>query len=396
MPNSSRILLVAPQPFFQERGTPLAVKLLIETLCESGYGIDLLTYHEGIALPIKDLRIFRIKPPAFVSDIPIGLSWQKIVCDLFLSVKMANLLSKQRYEVVHAVEEAIFPALLFKRVFGFNLVYDMDSSLVEQLLGQYPLSRIFKKPMNFCEKLAVRRADLVMPVSTGLSQRVANYAPGKLQCVLHDVPFDSGANGDRTPRPLRKHFEISGQLALYVGNLEPYQGIDLLLEALTHIPAGTDIHLVVIGGDEAMVRNYRSAAATMKTGTQMHFIGPRPTKFLADYLGQADILISPRLRGLNTQMKIYSYMASGKPILATDIPAHNQVLDVSCSVLVEPEPQAMAAGLLKLIRDPSLGRRIGMAAQTIVAKRYSVQAYKKKLLAAYASIKPITQSIYDT
>ncbi len=386
MPKSPRILLVAPQPFFKERGTPIAVKLLIETLCETGYAVDLLTYHEGIEIPIQGLRTFRIKPPALVSDVPIGLSWKKIVCDFFLSVKMANLLSRDDYSVVHAVEEAIFPALLFKHRFGYRLVYDMDSSMVEQILGQYPLSRIFEKPMNFCEKLAVRRADLVLPVSTGLSLRVADYAPGKRQCVLHDVPFVSDTNGDRMPEPLRKQLGISGQLAVYVGNLESYQGIDLLLQALSFIPAGTDLHLVVIGGDKAMVRHYRSAAVKMKSDIPMHFIGPRPTKFLSAYLEQADILISPRLWGLNTPMKVYSYMASGKPILATDIPAHNQVLDTSCALLVEPEPKAMAAGLMQLVRNPSHGRRIGKTAQTVVAKHYSAQAYKKKLITAYTSL----------
>ena len=388
MSKAVRILLVAPQPFFQERGTPLAVKLLIETLCERGYGVDLLTYHEGIALPIKGLRIFRIQPPALVSDIPIGLSWKKIVCDIFLSTKMVGLLVRNNYQIVHAVEEAIFPALLFKRAFGYRLIYDMDSSLVEQLLGQYPLLRVFQKPMNFCEKLAVHRADLVLPVSTGLSLHVADLAPGKLQCVLHDVPFVDRADRNRLNEPLKKKLGISGILAVYVGNLEPYQGIDLLLQTLIHIPAGTDVHLVVIGGEGAALRHYRDAAARMALDTRLHFIGSRPTRLLSEYLSQADILISPRSRGLNTPMKIYSYMASGKPILATDIPAHAQVLDSKCAVLVEPEPQAMAAGLLQLLRNPDLGRRLGQSAQAIVAQRYSVKKYRQKLLKAYAKMAP--------
>ncbi|MGB5424295.1 MAG: hypothetical protein WBN03_19185, partial [Desulfobacterales bacterium] len=75
-----RILLAAPEPFYQERGTPIAVKLLVETLCDAGYDIDLLTYHEGEDPGVRKLKIFRIKAPAFITNIPIGLSWKKLAC----------------------------------------------------------------------------------------------------------------------------------------------------------------------------------------------------------------------------------------------------------------------------------------------------------------------------
>ncbi|MDD4350325.1 MAG: hypothetical protein PHF70_14545, partial [Opitutales bacterium] len=67
-----RILLMAPHPFFQERGTPIACRLLCEALCESGHEVDLLTYHEGEDVVIPGLRIRRIPRIPFVKDIPIG------------------------------------------------------------------------------------------------------------------------------------------------------------------------------------------------------------------------------------------------------------------------------------------------------------------------------------
>ena len=54
------ILLIAPHPFFAERGTPIAVKLMIETLCEFGHKVDLLTYHEGSNISVSGLTINRI------------------------------------------------------------------------------------------------------------------------------------------------------------------------------------------------------------------------------------------------------------------------------------------------------------------------------------------------
>ena len=64
------ILLLAPQPFYQERGTPIAVKLLVETLCEVGNNIDLLTYHKGENISVPGLKIFRITQAPFANNIP--------------------------------------------------------------------------------------------------------------------------------------------------------------------------------------------------------------------------------------------------------------------------------------------------------------------------------------
>ena len=54
------ILLLAPQPFYQERGTPIAVRMLVETLCQAGNQVDLLTYHEGEDISLPGLKIYRI------------------------------------------------------------------------------------------------------------------------------------------------------------------------------------------------------------------------------------------------------------------------------------------------------------------------------------------------
>ena len=89
--SSMRILLVAPQPFYQERGTPIAVRMLVEVLCGQGHVVDMLTYHEGADLPIEGLRILRTPALPGLRHVPIGISWKKLVCDLLLSVRLLGL-----------------------------------------------------------------------------------------------------------------------------------------------------------------------------------------------------------------------------------------------------------------------------------------------------------------
>jgi glycosyltransferase involved in cell wall biosynthesis len=85
-------------------------------------------------------------------------------------------------------------------------------------------------------------------------------------------------------------------------------------------------------------------------------------------------------------MKIYSYLASGRCTLATDIASHTQALDESCAVLAPPEPAALAAALRQLAADAALRESLGRAGAQRARERYSPEAYRAKLLAAYAEL----------
>lgn len=379
------ILLLAPQPFYQERGTPIAVKLLIETLCGAGNHVDLLTYHEGEDISIPGLKIFRITRPPFVKNIPIGFSWQKLVCDLFLTNKMLRMIKRNSYQVVHAVEETIFLGILVRHFYKFKLIYDMDSSMADQLIETYSFLRLFKKLLYKAEGWAIRGSDFVMPVCQNLADKVINYVPGNKMCILQDIPFESG-NDVSEVENLRDFLKINDCFALYVGNLEHYQGIDLMIEGMANIPAEYQCDFVVIGGINSHIKQYASMVKRLGLSEKVHFLGPRSLSSLSHYLDQADILVSPRAKGENTPMKIYSYLASGKPVLATRIKSHTQVMDASCAMLVDPTPDSIAIGFTALIRDPNLRLRLGKAGEDLVQKKYSPEVYRKKLLESYAIV----------
>ena len=152
-----QVLLVAPQPFFVERGTPIAVRLLAETLSRFGHQVDLLVYHAGEDLQMPGIRLLRAARPPGVRHVPIGISWQKLACDVTLVLSMLALLVRNRYQVVHAVEEAVFPAAVLAPLFGAKFVYDMDSSLSEQLVDKWRPLRPFARLLTSIERVAVRR-----------------------------------------------------------------------------------------------------------------------------------------------------------------------------------------------------------------------------------------------
>src|SRR5215207_10604066 len=128
-----RILVVAPQPFYEDRGTPIAVRQVLQALAELGRTVDLLTFPVGEDVELPGLRIIRSGNPMGYTRVPIGLSLRKIVLDIPLTWAMRRLMMSGQYSCIHAVEEAAFPAAVLASRQGVPLLYDMQSSLAEQL-----------------------------------------------------------------------------------------------------------------------------------------------------------------------------------------------------------------------------------------------------------------------
>lgn len=383
-----RILLVAPQPFYQERGTPIAVRMLVEVLCGQGHAVDLLTYHEGADLDIDGLKILRTPALPGLRHIPIGISWKKLVCDLLLTGQFLRLALSRRYDVIHAVEEAVFPAVLLRSSAHARVVYDMDSMLGESLVSKWRLLRPVERALRAVERAVIRRADAVFAVCSDLAQHVNDDAPGVPVFLIEDValpsqPFCAGAE------PLRELLDIEGSLALYVGNLQRYQGVEQVVRAMAQVPRALDVTLVLIGGNENDISRVRALVRKLHLEERVYLLGPRPLAQLSGFLSQADILVSPRSQGSNTPMKVYSYMNSGTPILATRILSHTQVLDDNCAQLVEPNPQALARGLATLATDEKLRERLGAAARRRAREKYSVEAFREKVRAAYRTLETL-------
>ncbi len=164
-----RVLILAPHPYYQERGTPIAVDLLIRALTERGDDVDLLTYHVGIDHSYERFQIYRIRPWPAVNNLRPGFSAKKIYCDFFMFFRFIGLMRKNKYDMVHAVEESAFMALLICPLCSTPFVYDMDSSMTTQLVDKLPLLKPLRPVLKFLESLPMRYAKAVVPCVEALS-----------------------------------------------------------------------------------------------------------------------------------------------------------------------------------------------------------------------------------
>ena len=379
-----KILVLAPQPFFQNRGTPIAVRGLMETLSAAGHKVDLLAYHEGESIPLPAGELHRIPALPGIRGIRPGFSVKKLVCDAAMFFKAVGLMRRGGYDLVHAVEESSFMALALRRIFGVPYVFDMDSSLAQQMVEKYPWLKRTTWLLERAEGGAVRSSLGVLAVCRSLELTALRYAPGHRTVRLEDISLLEGVPSSDSART---SLGVPHPRVLYVGNLERYQGIDLLVESFQvlereKVPG----NLVIIGGTAADIEAYTRKARELGLGERVHFLGPKPLADLGAYLEQADILVSPRIRGLNTPMKVYSYLDSGRALIATKLPTHTQVLDDSIALLVDPDPEALGAGIVRLLRDPDRAASLARAAKERAAREFTADAYRRKLLGFYGEI----------
>jgi glycosyltransferase involved in cell wall biosynthesis len=389
-----RILFLAPQPFFQERGTPLAVRLALQGLAarwqnrREKFEIDLLVYGEGQEIVIPGVRQFRIKTPKFLRGVGPGISIKKIFCDIILFFTALRMVTKRKpveqYQLIHAVEESVFIALFIKLFWRIPYVYDMDSSLSLQLVEKWWWMKPFELILRAAEHLAVRNSNAVVPVCETLAAVARRQGSPDLQ-ILTDVSLLKESTSDDAKSLLRETVGAGPNELLigYIGNLESYQGIDLLIESFALVSdALPEARLLIIGGTKDHIARYEQIVAKLGI-MRVHLLGPRPVELMRAIIAELDILVSPRTKGNNTPMKIYSYLHSGKPILATDLPTHTQVLTEEVAFLAAPSAEAFSAGLVRLVRDPGLRARLGEKAQAFAEANYTLEVFERRLNELY-------------
>ena len=383
-----KILLLAPQPFYTQRGTPIAIRNLASVLGDAGHQIDLLTYPGGTDVELANTQIIRLWKIPFIGDVPVGFSIKKLLYDFLMFFAVFWKVLNNRYDVIHAVEESVYIALVFAPIKGSRVIYDMDSSMADQLLEKWSwLSRV-KGFLDWFEGLAVRYSSRVIAVCQALVDKANSYGFDTPVDLLTDTVLEIENDSGEEAENLRALAPQDHQLMLYIGNLEHYQGVDTVIEAMTEV--GSNISFIVIGGIPEDILRCQSLAEKVGVRNQVVFAGPRPVQLLQDYLEQADWLVSPRTKGVNTPMKIYSYLGAGVPVIATNIASHTQVLTEKNACLVEPDPSSIATGINKMASDQEYATQLARQAKQDADELYSYQAFKHHLAEIYQDLENST------
>jgi glycosyltransferase involved in cell wall biosynthesis len=376
-----RILMIAPEPFFEPRGTPFSEYHRIRALLDLGHTVDLVTYPFGADVDMPGLRIFRAARPPFITHVKIGPSPAKLFLDMTLTLTALNRARRGRYDAVHSHEEGAAIGVVISAALGIPHLYDMHSSLPQQLENfAFSRSAILRWMFQVLERTAIERSRVTIVICPHLEETAKRAVPNARTVLIENAPGSGDAPVLGSGKAIRAALglDAAAPVVLYTGTFEPYQGLELLFGAAKLVRhERPDVRFVLAGGKPDQVAQAKVRAAAIGADGVI-FTGEQPSHAMPSYLDAANVLVSPRSSGTNTPLKIYQYLRSGRAIVATRLLTHTQVLSDEVAILTAPDAEGFAQGILQAVNDPAMAARVGAAARRLADTRYTYEAYLQR------------------
>ncbi len=388
-----RILFLASQPFFEWRGSPIRLGFDAMGMAQNGYDVDFLTLPVGQRRELPGVRIVRAPNLLGIHKIAIGPSVPKFFFDGIFLFQALGMACRRHYDIVHGVEDAGMVALLVGRLARKKVVFEKHSDPASYA-GKKGVMRIVMRLYAAVERFVMRHADAVIGTGPGLVDQVRALAPKTPATVISDIP-SSLAEPDRTGTAEAREKILSllqsggegAVLATYVGSFATYQGIDLLFESMPPaLRAAPALRFVVIGGTPEEIAERKAALAKEGLDGRVAFVGKVPPDILPCYLAASDILLSPRVAGVNTPLKLLDYLKVGRAIVATDHEANRLILDETTALLVPLSPEAFAAGVAELATHPEKRDALGSQGRRLIDTRYNFSVFRAGLAAVHGGV----------
>lgn len=296
---------------------------------------------------------------------------------VYLTHLSQRVLQRQRWDVVYTPELILAStALRWPRRLRPPLIYESHNfrpafaaNLPELVTGLPAAGRLKLRRLWRRERRVWRGAEGYVTTTQALAGELeARFGPrSRAVTAPNGVRLDPArryevrSRGDRPP------------VVAYAGHFYPYNGAHLLIEALALLP---DVRGLIIGGhprDAADGERLRALVAARGLTERVTFTGLVPPDQVLPRLREADVLVQPLIDAPYTRyasaMKLFDYMAAGRPIVAFDLASTREVVaDGQTARLVEPgSVEALAAGIRDLLADPALADRLARAAFEEVA-----------------------------
>ncbi len=374
-----KILMLATFPFFSYRGTPIAVKSRLDALSKLGHQVDVITYHVGSDFDLPGIKIHRTINIPFIKEVPIGPSLKKIFLDTLVCFKTVHFLVNRRYDLIYTHEEANYFGSIFSKVFKIRHLLDFHGSIPQIMINLgYGRLRPLIYVLEKAERWVINSSHGLIPNSPDLYAYVRKINDKIPTVIIEDSQnYDfSSIDQERLDSFKLSHPELDGKnIVLYTGTFELYQGLELLLaSAELVLKKGQDIIFVLVGGRQDQVDALKESAEKRGIASRIHFIsGNFPMDEIALYMSISNVLISARTVGNNPPLKIYDYLRAGKPIVATNVNAHTQILNDDIAVLVDPDPEFIAKGIVSVIENPEYAKTLGQRSREFFENNYSIE-----------------------
>ncbi len=344
-----KIAMVAPYEYPYPGGVTAHISHLSETLQKHGHEVHIIAPCTEDA----DLADNVIPATTHIVRFPFAGSKARISLSPRVYNRVKPILEKHRFDVIH-LQEPLTPTLPWAVLLHSTSVNVGTFHAYRETSLAYATWRILLE--RFADKLHGRIA-----VSEVARDFAAQYFPGDYRVIPNGINPEEFSNPDIEPV---ERFNDGRPNILFVGRLEKRKGFEHLLgayEALkSHIP---EARLIVVGAFDKEDKEPYVKHARERGIRDVRFVGYVPSEHLPRYYKTCAVCCTPSTGAESFGIVLLEAMASGKPIVATNIPGYRSVLqDGVQGLLVAPEDEAaLAAALERILLNPEMARKMGEA-----------------------------------
>jgi glycosyltransferase involved in cell wall biosynthesis len=385
------VCVLAACPFPANHGTPGSIREMSEAVAALGHEVHIVTYHIGEAIPLDGPILHRIPRLTGESAVVVGPTTRRPLYDLLMVLTALRVIREHRPQLIHAHGyEAGLAAWLCRLATGLPVLYSGHNTMIDELP-----SYKFIRPAWLAWKLArlldvtvPRMANRCLPHSTnmqhffssvGLRARTDPVAPGA-------IDIDQFAGGDGSE--VRRRYHLGQRpIVLYAGVQDEFQRLDLLLEAMTQVaarqPEAKLLFVVTIPCAKHLER-MRRAVNDLGLDERVIFTEPQPLAAIPDFLAACDVAVLSRPQAPGFPMKLLNYMAARRACVLFASSSSTGLIHRVNAYLAEPDTAAaLARGILEVLQDKSLRRRLANNGYRLVRERHDRRIVAAQLCASY-------------
>lgn len=353
---SYRILMIAPTPFFADRGCHTRIYEEIKALQQMGHKITLCTYPLGRNIEGIDIRR-TIRIPWY-HKLEAGPSWHKFYLDELLYRRVKKILSNERFDLIHAhLHEGAFIAGRLKKKFNLPIVADFQGGLTDEIRAHGFACHFswIMKGFRWLEKKINKMPDLLIMSSrkaAEIFQHEFSIHPDKMQVITDGVDPEAFVMKPEERKEMRKALGILDHqlVVVFLGLLTPYQGIDSLIKIIPEvIQKNQNVHFLIMGFPNEDY--YRKICKEKKIENHVTFTGKIPYNMARKYLSCGDVAVSSKTSKSEGNGKLMNYMAMGLPTVVFDTPVNREILGESGIYAEYPDIHSFQTKLIEILGD---------------------------------------------
>lgn len=365
------VAFVAACPVPLARGTPVRIVRMAESLARRGHHVHLVAYHLGLGEISDQVQVHRTPQVPTYTKLSPGPSYQKLlVMDPVLTLTLRRVLRRHRFDIIHAHHyEGLLVAKAAALGSQLPLVYDAHTLLASEL-PTYGLGLPLRWKQSLGRRLdrkLPRLADHIISVTQKIKERMQSsidIPDSRISVISNGVElelFDAQEEPVRSPQAPKN--------VTFSGNMATYQGIDILLAAFAKILAvRSDIRLVI--ATESSFEPYEALARELGVRQSIDLV-TGDFRQVPSILAAADLTVSPRVDCDGIPMKILNYMAAARPVVAFRGSAPGLTHGRTAWLVDDGDVSAFADGIMTLVDDVELAKRIGNQARSYVKSNHS-------------------------